>query len=474
VGLVRLALPAALLLWFLWKARSNPLFLLGIPVLMVMRSSVFFENMKPFWMPGRFDPVVLLMGWLAIVWAVTVARRSRLGDRPVGLFGAGRILPEELPLIGIAALIGLHAWGAFADSGDLANAASLASGAIYLVLGYLLVRGIASRATHVETREFLAAVVIVNTVACGLFILHQGLHLPIYLGHANITYVLGGQNISRATTFSPAFNLLALGFVLAKRRWTPGWLVVLAITLLAILVSLTRTLLIAAILGLVIALIARELSRPDFGRVARRVGAIALAVVVAIVAFSRFAPAYWSFLLKRLSEFTSRGGGTQVSNWQIRTLHWDAVERVVARGDLAFGLGFPQPASNAVDAHVYLWSSDMTWLPIMYRFGYIGLMLFALLLAGFMARALWLSLKPPESRRELALTYFITIALTVIMGFQMWTFMQPSVYPMGLWILALVAAEALRPAEELAGAPVPVGRPTSPAGEDAQLDPQPL
>jgi hypothetical protein len=71
-----------------------------------------------------------------------------------------------------------------------------------------------------------------------------------------------------------------------------------------------------------------------------------------------------------------------------------------------------------------------------------------LLLAGFMARALRLSLKPPEARRELCLTFFITITLTVVMSFQMWTFMQPSIYPMGLWILAFVAAEALRPAEE--------------------------
>ena len=38
----------------------------------------------------------------------------------------------------------------------------------------------------------------------------------------------------------------------------------------------------------------------------------------------------------------------------------------------------------------------MTWLPIMYMFGYMGLLLFGLLLAGFMARALWLSLRPPE------------------------------------------------------------------------------
>ncbi len=111
-------------MWFLWKARSNPLFLLGIPVLMVMGGSVFFENATPFWKPGRFDAVVLLMAWLDDRWAVTVARRSRLGDAPIGPFGAGRVLPEELPLIGIAILIGAHTVGAFAQSGDLGMAVS--------------------------------------------------------------------------------------------------------------------------------------------------------------------------------------------------------------------------------------------------------------------------------------------------------------------------------------------------------------
>ena len=456
MGLLRLAIPAALLLWFLWKARSNALFLLGIPVLMVMRGSVFFENMAPFWKPGRFDPVTLLMIWLVLVWAVTVARRSGSDGTQVTLFGAGRILPEELPLIGIAVLIGVHTLGAFASSGDLATAATQAAAVFYLVLGYALVRGIASRATRAETEEFLAAVVIANTVACGLFVLHQGLHLPIYLGQANITYHSGGQTISRATTFSPVLNLLALGFVLAKRRWTPGWMAVLAITLLAILVSLTRTLLLAAVLGLVIAVVARELTRPDFNRFARRVGAIVAASAIVVVGFSRLTPAYWSYLLKRLTEFTSAAGqGAQVQNWEVRAVHWDAVVRVVARIDLLFGAGFARPGSVTVNPDYYNWTSDMTWVPIIYMLGIAGLILFGLLLAGFMARALTLSMRQPELRRELCLAYFITLALTVVMGFQMWTFMQPSDYPMGLWIFAFIAVEALRPAERPAKIAVP-------------------
>ena len=227
----------------------------------------------------------------------------------------------------------------------------------------------------------------------------------------------------------------------------------LAITLLAILVSLTRTLLIAAVLGLVIAIVARELSRPDFGRVARRVGTIVLAAVVVVVGFSRIVPAYWGFLLKRLSEFTSAAsGGTQVTELApSRDPLGCGREGRGARRHPASASASRGPGPITVDPDYYHWTSDMTWLPIMYLFGYVGLLLFGLLLAGFMARALWLSLKPPELRRELCLAYFITLALTVVMSFQMWTFMQPTVYPMGLWILALIAVEALRPAEEPTG-----------------------
>ena len=137
VGALRLALPAALVLWFIWKARGNGLFLLGIPVLMVMRGSVFFEKMKPFWTPGRLDPVTLIMIWLVLVWIVSILRRSRLDGSPVGVFGSGGILPEELPLVGIGSLVVVHTIGAFAVSGDLANAVSFASETSYLLLGYL-------------------------------------------------------------------------------------------------------------------------------------------------------------------------------------------------------------------------------------------------------------------------------------------------------------------------------------------------
>ncbi len=148
-----------------------------------------------------------------------------------------------------------------------------------------------------------------------------------------------------------------------------------------------------------IAIIARELSRPDFGRVARRVGAIVLAAVVVVVGFSRIAPAYWGFLLKRFERVhVLRGAGS--AGAELAAARDPLGRGREGRGTGAtscFGLGFPRPGQITVNSDYYNWTSDMTWLPIMYMFGLPGLVLFGLLLAGFMARALWLSLKPPEA-----------------------------------------------------------------------------
>ena len=49
---VRVVLPTALLLYFLWRSMQQRVFLLGLPFLMDMYYSVFFERLRPFWVPA--------------------------------------------------------------------------------------------------------------------------------------------------------------------------------------------------------------------------------------------------------------------------------------------------------------------------------------------------------------------------------------------------------------------------------------
>ncbi len=450
--MIRLLLPCALLAVCLWKARINRLFLLGIPVLMLMGQSVFFTRMRPFWMPGRFEPQTHIMGWLFFVWLVIVVFSRREKDEQRAWFGPVRLLPEEIPLALIAVVVAVQAAAAAAGGGDPMAAKDL----LYLLVGYLLVRGIVSRFSREQVVEFLGAAVIANTIAAALYIAHQGFGLGIYQAGEYFRTTYGGVAITRTFTFMPQLTPLALGYILAKPKWTAGWLVVLAITVMAVLVSYTRTLLITVALAVVIAVIARELRSPNATRFFRRVMVIVGSVAIAFALFALVLPVQTSYLTSRLGEFATASGVSDVGNWSVREFKYSSVERVVVRLDPLLGVGFPAPASNEVDAKIYRYSSDMAWIPILYFTGYVGIALFGLLLLGFGLRGLLLSMAAEESRRYLGMTCMIAIALMAVQAFSAWVFMQPQIAPMGLWILAVLAAEALRPAEAPAGAGEPV------------------
>jgi hypothetical protein len=444
---VRLLLPTVLVIWFLWKARRNILFLLGLPIMMSMYYSIFFQDMRPFWTPGRFTLQTHVMMWLVLAWLVVTFRWSKRGGDQLGLFGVRRMLPEEFAILLLAVLAVAHSLGVFTASGDLREALSAATIWLYLVAGYLLVRGIAVRATREETIEFLGAIVIVNTIAAAMYVVHEGLQIPVYPNPEYFTTTFAGAEITRSMTFAPQYTALALGFILARRHWTPGWLVALAITMMAVLLSYTRTLLIAAVVALVIAIVVRELKNPNAGRLVRRTVTIIGSAVAVVVALLIVRPVQFQYLLSRFAEFTSGTSPGDIRNWATRADRYDQVWHLISKQDAFFGLGYPPAGSNPVGSLITQWLWDSTWIPILYHFGLIGVVLVGAVLVGFALRSLRFTFGVSEDRRYLGMVFVITLAVTAIMT--MWgpTFLNPIV-TMGLWLPAFIAAEAFRPSLE--------------------------
>ena len=111
---------------------------------------------------------------------------------------------------------------------------------------------------------------------------------------------MNGIEITRTHRYAPAFTPLALGFILAMRQWRPIWLVALAVNILAVMVTYTRTLLIAAVVAVVIAVVVRELRHPQAGRLVRRGLTILGSVAVVAAAFAWARPIESKYLLTRL------------------------------------------------------------------------------------------------------------------------------------------------------------------------------
>ena len=137
------------------------------------------------------------------------------------------------------------------------------------------------RASRRDTLDFIKSLVLVNTLAALLFILHQGLHLPVYLVTEYQTITFMGQRITRSFYFMPQLLSLAIAYVFARRTWSVFWVGVVLVTLAALWVSYTRSLLVIAVAELLVVLGVRLLKAQQAHLVVRRVGTLA-AIVLAL------------------------------------------------------------------------------------------------------------------------------------------------------------------------------------------------
>ena len=110
----------------------------------MMRYSIFFEKLRPFWMPGRLGPLGDLMLWMVIAWLYWVGsyppapphgEADRCSVRHCGL-------SEEGLLLALAALVFgqiILTWASGVDPGF--EVVSQSTGMICAFVGYALASG---------------------------------------------------------------------------------------------------------------------------------------------------------------------------------------------------------------------------------------------------------------------------------------------------------------------------------------------
>jgi O-antigen ligase len=465
--MVRLALPALLLLFFVWRSLNERIFLLGIPFLMYMTQAVFFSRVKIFWVPARLEPADHVKLWLVIVWVVYFdlllpARRRQVG--PQKLFGPRLSVPEEVLLLVLAGYCALEFGLTVQRFGGIGSAIGEAKGFVYLFLGYFLLRGMLSRAGRTQTIHFLAALVGVNTLAALLFVAHQGLHISIYDVTEYQTITFMGQQLTRSFYFMPQLLILATAFSIAQRRWTVWWVAVFVITLATLWISYTRSLLVIAIVEVAIILGLRLLKSREAGRAVRRgltiVGIVAVFVVLAFA----FLPVQSQYLLSRIDSTTAGGNVASDTNLQNRQHKMERVYAWITPESRLLGQGFASSSQVSSAGNLEWMSADLVWVPVLYRLGLVGLAVVLGLFAAYGWRALSLSSSGTGDAEFLGVVFLGSLAGLFLEGFVSWTLLNPERYPMGLWLFAFVAAEACRRRQEAATASA---EPVAVAAEDA-------
>jgi hypothetical protein len=451
MSLVRYALPSLLLLYFLWRSLRQRVFLLGIPFLMFMSFSVFFEKVKPLWVPGRLDPVDLAMAWLVITWALyfdLLLPKRRRNVRERQLFGPRLQLPEELVLVGLAAYVAVEVALTAVHYSGLGSAVTEAKPFLFFTAGYFLLRGICCHAGRADTIDFVAAIVVVNTIAAGLFVLHQGLHVHIYNVTEYQSIIFMGQQLTRSFYFMPQFLPLAIAFCVAKSKWGLLWSGVLVVTLGAVWVSYTRSLLLIAVIEIIVVLAVRLLKARQAWPALKR--GLQLAGLIALLAALAFAllPTQSDYLLSRLHAATSGGGPTHDVNVQSRVSSARTAYRYLGSDGHLFGAGFVSAGQNPQVSEIDVLASDLVWVPTVYRLGLLGVVVLVALFATAGWRAASLSLTGDGDAEFLSIVLLGVIIGVFLQGFVSWTILDPERSPLALWFLALLAAETCRRRQE--------------------------
>jgi hypothetical protein len=459
IALLRFAVPWALLAVFVVGAFRWRILLLGIPFLIAAGAPVFFDSMRLFHTPARLSGSMQVLLWLVIVWAVTTGRllprSASAGSSALPDTRGRRFLPEELTVAALAALVLGHMLAGALRTGDFAAAAGRGLDVLTMVVGYFLVRDIVGHATREESVRFLAALVLVNAFATLLFILHQGLHVGVYSVSEYFTFAFGGKVLTRTFTIAPPFLVLSLAFVLARRRWTVGWTLVLVCAVVGIAVSYTRTLVVLLIVTLLVTLLARQLKRPAAGRLIKSALVLALLAVGLVWGVMTFIPTETRYFGERLSGLVADPTASADSSFAFRSQFLASTVRIVDRGDLLFGFGFPSRGGAPSFAQVETWSWDMAWISVLYRFGVAGVLVFVAMFVGFGARAFRIFMSGSGDSEYLGLLFFAAIICAAVETGISQGFMEPGVFPLALWMFAFVAAEARRTVVSPDGAMLP-------------------
>jgi len=441
-----------LLLYFLWRSLRQRVFLLGLPFLMDMYYSVFFDRLRPFWVLGRLETADRMMFWFLVTWIIYFdlflpGRRRSVRERH--LFGPRLSAPEEIVLVGFVAYMLFKVAETAVQYADLGSAISQARIPLYVFAGYFLLRGILCHASRKETVDFVAAIVVVNTIAAVFYVLHQGLHIYIYTGMVELSYLdYGGVVLTRSFYFMPQYLPLAIAFCAAKRKWSVFWLGVLVVTLAAIWVSYTRALILVAIVEIAVILAVRLLKRRDAWRAAKRALQIVLVIGVFVGAAVTLMPVQSDYLFSRVAETRSRGSVLEDNNMQVRLHWWRTTYDWVGGDNRLLGVGYPSAAQDARVTRVGQMAADLVWVPTLWNLGLLGVAGLAGLFAAFAWRATSLSFASEGDAAFLSITLLGVIVGVFLLGFQEWTILDPWHTPLALSFFTLLAAERCRQRDE--------------------------
>lgn len=438
-------LPYILLLYFLFRAYKEPIYLLGIPFLIFFKFCIFFESVKIFAIPGSVPKDILLLIWMLIVWFVLSARpfiepgyqrKNFYHHNGINLIDWLVIGLLIISFVGLAFVIGKY----IVITGVLKQFFVLTS----LFFGFFIVKKIIYYTDAASLKDFLFSIVLVNSVASFLYFLHQGLHISLYqLGGIDQLQqeLFQGEFITREFWCMPVLWFFSISYLIVFRQDKPVLsIVLLGINLIAIFVSYTRSFVAIVVILVFLYTVLISLKKRSLATLFKNGAAIILAAGVLLFAILRFFPNKFEYFEERIISLKKDPSDESANTLLLRFTRTEEIFHGLGDEKTVSGVGpiteAQFPGSEEIDDA----SADMVWTGVVFRWGYIGLGFFILLYLVSLIKAFNLFMKGHGILSQLGLLLFLVITSQMMESFTSWTFLNPGHLAMGLWYFAILSA----------------------------------
>ena len=437
--------PYLFLLYFLIRAYKKPVFLLGIPFLIFFRYCIFFENVKIFTIPGRLGNDVLLLMWLFITELILSSRyliQSGYKRKNFSQNNSINLLDWfiiGLIIISIADLV-LVLNGYLEITGVVIQFFSL----VALFLGFFVLKNIVSHTDEASLKDFLFSIVIVNTFASFLYFLHQGLNITIYELPGVDEFqqeVFQGEVITREFWCMPVLWFFSVAYLTIFREGKSVLsLCMLGINLLSIFVSYTRSFMAIVLILFFLYNLLISIKKRSFGPLIKNGILIIFSGIILFFVLSQFLPDKVKYFEERVTSLKKNPNDEDANTLLIRFKRTGEIFRKMGSEKIIAGLGPVTDVQYHGASSVDDTTADMVWTGVVFRWGYIGLIIFALLYLVSLARAYSLFMNSEGILSQLGLLFMLVIISQILESFTSWTFLNPGHFALGLWYFAFLSA----------------------------------
>jgi hypothetical protein len=438
IELIRVGFPYLLVLYFVVKGIKEPLYFLAIPFLMFMSESIFFEGVRIFKIPGSLAYGLIFI-WLVVLRIASIIL-TRDKETAVESY-TQRINALDYCIFGLVLVTFIGLGMTIINYSILTDVIKEFIILISLFVAYFIIKNWTSNNKPELLVNFLYSLVIVNTIASFFYILHQGLHFNFYNLEEYSTEVFQGQQITRTFWFMPQFLPFSIAFILVfKEKKSFAFYLLLVVNIMAVIISYTRSSVINATMISLMYFILIGIKKGSIGLVLKKIFIFGALGVLGLLIMSKVLPTNTNYLLSRFTELKQSSVTSEPNNLEYRFLMTGIIISSIDDNKKILGMGSVTENQISWVPDMDLATSDMVWAGVIFRWGFVGLMLFILLYIFSLTKAFFFYLKSEGVLSDLALLFILFIISQIIESFVSWTFLSAHGFTTGLWYFAMLSA----------------------------------